>query len=149
MRHLILLETLKILYYLLFDSSVSYGITVRGLTHKSYRDPIIITQNKILRAMTFSDINAHTAPLFSQLGILKVHDVHQFQMVSFVYDCHYKLAPVHFHFYFKPSSEVHDYNTCMASRGDLFLERKHTFQYGIGCIDESHDAKHWCIMAEF
>ena len=136
-RHLIPLETLKILYYSLFYSFVSYGITVWGLTHKSYLDPIIIAQKKILRVMTFSEINAHTAPLFSQLGILKIHDVHQFQLLSFVYDCHYKIAPAHFHCYFKPSSDVHNYNTRMASRGDLFLQRKHTFQYGIryiGCI---------------
>ena len=92
-RHLIPLETFKILFYSLFYSFVSYGITVWGLTHKSYLDPIIIAQNKILRVMTFSEINAHTAPLFSQLGILKVHDIHQFQILSFVYDCHYKLAP--------------------------------------------------------
>ena len=133
-RHLIPLETLKILYYSLFYSFVSYGITVWGLTHKSYLDPIIIAQKKILRVMTFSEINAHTAPLFSQLGILKIHDVHQFQLLSFVYDCHYKIAPAHFHCYFKPSSDVHNYNTRMASRGDLFLQRKHTFQYGIRYI---------------
>ena len=67
--------------------------------------------------MTFSEINAHTAPLFSQLGILKVHDVHQCQLLSFVDDCHAKLAPVHFHSYFKPSFEVHNYNTRMVSKG--------------------------------
>ena len=74
--------------------------------------------------MTFGEINAHTAPLSSQLGILKVHDVHQFQLLSFVYDCHYKLAPVHFHSYFKPRSEVHNCNTSMVSRGDLFSKGK-------------------------
>ena len=84
--------------------------------------------------MTFSEINACTAPLFSQLGILKVHCVHQFHLLSFVYDCHYKIAPANFHSYFKPSSEVHNYNTCMASRGDLFLHRNKTFQYRIRCI---------------
>ena len=47
-RHLMSLETLKILYYSLFYSFVSYGITVWGLTHKSYLDPIIIAQKKIL-----------------------------------------------------------------------------------------------------
>ena len=52
-RHPIPLYTLKILYYSLFYSSVLYEITVWGLTHKSYLDPIIITQSKILRVMTF------------------------------------------------------------------------------------------------
>ena len=111
-----------------------YWVTVSGLIHKSYFNPIIIAQKKILQAITISDVNADTTLLPSQLGILKVHNVHQFQLLSFVYDCHYKLAPVHFHSYFKPSSEVHSYNTCIASRGDLFLQRKNTFQYGVRCI---------------
>ena len=145
MRHLIPLESLKILYYSLFYSFVSYGITVWGLTHKSYLDPIIIAEKKILRVMTFSEINAHTAPLSSQLGILKVHDVHQFQLLSFVYDCHYKITPAHFHLYFKPSSEVHSYNTRMASRGDLFLQKKNTFQYGIRCIQYT-GARLWNML---
>ena len=51
-RHLIRLETLKMLYYSLFYSFIFYGITVWGLTHKSYLDPIIIAQRKILRVMT-------------------------------------------------------------------------------------------------
>ena len=123
-RHLIHLETLKILYYPLFYSFVSYEITVLGLTHKSSLDPIIIAPKKNFRVMTYSEINAHTAPFFSQLGILKVHDIHQFQLLSFVYDCHNKIAPAHFHSYFKPSSAVHNYNARMASRGGLFLQRK-------------------------
>ena len=114
-KHLIPLEILKIHYYSLCYSFVSYGITVWGLTHKSYLDPIIITPKKILRVMTFSEINAHIAPLFSQLGILKVHDVHQFELLSFVYDCHHKLAPVHSHSYFKPNSKEHNCNTRMTS----------------------------------
>ena len=119
--------------------------TVWGLTHKSYLDPVIIAQKKILRVMTFSKINAHTVPLSSQLGILKVLYVHQFQLLSFVYDCHYKLAPVHFHSYFKPSSDVHSYNTRMASRGDLFLHWKNTFQYGIRYIQYT-GARLWNML---
>ena len=71
--------------------------------------------------MTFSEINAHTAPRFSQLGILQVHDVHQFQLLSFVYDCHYKMAPAHFHYYFKPSSEVHTVFPLFSPRGGYLI----------------------------
>ena len=111
-----------------------HPIVIIVIIYKRYYYPIIIAQKKILRAMTFSEINAHTALLFSQLGILKVHDVHQFHLLSFVYDCYYKIAPAHFHSYFKPSSEVHNYNTRMASMGDIFLQRKNTFQCRIRYI---------------
>ena len=68
-------------------------------------------------------MNAHTVLLFSQLGILKVHDVHQFQLLSFVYDCHYKIAPAHFHSYFKPSSEVHNYIILAWPAGVIFFSK--------------------------
>ena len=47
-RHIIPLETLKMLYGTTHCFTlVSYGITVWGLTHKSYLDLIIIAQKKI------------------------------------------------------------------------------------------------------
>ena len=61
----------------------------------------------------------------------------ELQLISFMYDCHNHLAPTHFHSYFTPSSEVHGYNTSLASRGDLFLSRKTTFQYRIKSIQYS------------
>ena len=51
-----------------------------------------------------------------------------------MYDCQNNLTPIHFHSYFTLSSEVHGYNTRLASRGDLFLSRKTIFQYGIRSI---------------
>ena len=129
------LEILKQLYYSLFYSFVSYGITVWGLTYKSLVQKIIVIQKKIFRVMTFNKLNAHTNPIFIQLEFLKIEDIRQFQLLSFVYDCLNKTAPVFFHNYFTPSSERHTYNTRLASRGDLFLERRNTFQYGIRSIE--------------
>ena len=84
--------------------------------------------------MTFNKMNTHTNPIFIQLEFLKIEDIRQFQLLSFVYDCLNKTAPVFFHDYFTLSSERHTYNTILASRGDLSLERKNTFQYGIRSI---------------
>ena len=76
--------------------------------------------------MTFSKMNAHTNPIFIQLDFLKIEDIRQLQLLSFVYGCLNKTAPVFFHDYFTPSSERHNFNTRLASRGDLFLEQKKT-----------------------
>ena len=119
----------------LFYSFVSYGIAVWALTHKSLLDPIIVSQKKILRIMNFKEPNSPAEPLFAQLQFLKIRDMHELQLLSFMYDCH--LAPTHFQSYFTPSSEVHGYNTRLTSRGDLFLTRKTTFQYGIRSIQYS------------
>ena len=136
-RHFVPLETLKVLYFSLFYSFVSYGIAVWGLTHKSLLNPLIISQKKIVRIMCFEEPTAHTEPLFKKLQFLKVRDIHELQLLSFIYDCQNKIAPAHFHSYFTPCYGVHSINTRQASRGDLFLTRKTTFQYGIRSIQYS------------
>ena len=132
-RQFVPLEILKVLYLSLFYSFVSYGIAVWALTYKSLFDPIIVSQKKIIRVMNFKESNSHTEPLFTQLQILKIRHMHELSLLSFMYH----LAPTHFHSYFTPSSEVHGYNTRLASTGDLFLTIKTTFQYGIRSIQYS------------
>ena len=78
--------------------------------------------------MTFNKMNAHTNPIFSQLEFLKTEDIRRLQLLSFVYDCLNKAVPVFFHDYFTPSSEGHNFNTRLASRVNLFLERKTLFK---------------------
>ena len=63
-RHLVPLETPKILYFSLFYSFVTYGIAVWGLTHKSLLDPILVSQKKIIRIICFRKPTAHAEPLF-------------------------------------------------------------------------------------
>ena len=136
-RHFVPLEILKALYFFLFYSFVSYGIAVWALTYKLLLDPIIASQKKIIRIMNFKEPNSHTEPLFAQVQFLKIRDVHELQLLSFMYDCQNHLAPTNFHSYFTLRSEVHGYNTRPASRGDLFLTRKTTFQYEIRSIQYS------------
>ena len=87
--------------------------------------------------MCFEEPTAHTEPLFKKLQFLKVRDIHELQLLSFIYDCQNKIAPAHFHSYFTPCYGVHSINTRQASRGDLFLTRKTTFQYGIRSVQYS------------
>ena len=76
-RHLVPLETLKILYFSLFYSFVNYGIAVWGLTHKSLLDPIIVSQKKIITITCFREPTAHAEPLSKELNLLKIHTIHE------------------------------------------------------------------------
>ena len=96
-----------------------------------------LIQKKILKAVTFSDTTVHSDPIFSRLGLLKVGDIFQLQLLSFMYDCYHGLAPSYFSSYFAPVASMHHYDTRAASRGDLFLQRKNTFIYGIRSIQYS------------
>ena len=106
-----------------------------GFTHKTYVQKIFLLQKKIVRVMTFASKTDHSNPIFANLEFLKIDGIRQLQLLSFVYDCYNKLAPIHFQECFVPCSQGHRFNTRLASRGDLFLERKNTFQYGIRSIE--------------
>ena len=134
LRHFAPLDTLKSVYYALFYPFLTYGITVWGATHEKFLHPVSVCQKKAIRAMTFNDPLAHTSPIFSELQLLKLEDIHCLHISSFVYECHNKLAPIHFRDYFTQMSESHSYNTRGAARGDFFLVRKNTLQYGLRSI---------------
>ena len=134
LRHFAPLDTLKSVYYALFYPFLTYGITVWGATHEKFLHPVSVCQKKAVRAMTFNDPLAHTSPIFSELQLLKLEDIHCLHISSFVYECHNKLAPIHFRDYFTQMSESRSYNTRGAARGDFFLVRKNTLQYGLRSI---------------
>ena len=85
-------------------------------------------------AITFSGPIAHTSPLFLDLQMLKLEDIYRIYISFFANECVNNIAPIHFRDYFAQISEFHQYNTRSASRGDLFLVRRNTLQYGLYSI---------------
>ena len=57
----------------------------------------------------------HSNPIFSKLELLKVVDICQLQVLSFVFDCLNKIASVYFLDHFVQCSQVHNFNTRLAS----------------------------------
>ena len=129
----------------MFHSFLLYGIAVWGFTFKSYFQKLFVLQKKIIKVMTFNKKTAHSTPIFPDIQVLKIDDIRQLQLLTFVYDCLNKLARTYFHHYFVKCSQVHSYSTRLASSGDLFLERKNTFQYGIRSI-EYNGARLWNMI---
>ena len=76
-RHLVPFEILKILYYSLFYSFISYGIAVWGFTHKNLCTKIFLLQKKIVRVMTFASKTDHSDPIFANLEVIKIDGIRQ------------------------------------------------------------------------
>ena len=131
LRHYIPPDTLESVYYSLFYPFLTYGITVWVTGSETYLKLVQITQKKVVRAMTFSNLTAHSLPLFSNLKLLKVNDLYKLSISSCVYECHNNLAPTHFTDYFTQISAIHSCNTRGAAHGDYFIVRKNTLVYGI------------------
>ena len=144
-----------LLYYSSFHSFLSYGIAVWGFIHfshmvllftyKLFIQKLFVLQKKIIKVMIFNKQTAHSTSIFSDIQFLKIDDIRQLQLLNFLYDCQNNLAPTYFHRYFVKCSQVHGYSTRLATCGDLFLERKNTFQYGIRSI-EYNGASLWNMI---
>ena len=66
---------------------LSYGIHVWGLTNSTYLDLIFVLQKKVLKSITFNDITSPAMSIFRNLELLTLTDIHNLQVVSFVYEC--------------------------------------------------------------
>ena len=136
-RHYASFDILKFLYHGVFYPFLMYGIHVWGFTFDSYLEPIYILQKKVLKSITFSDMMAHSKPLFHDLQLLKLNDIHNLDILLFVYECVNGLSPAYFPDFFNLLSNKHMFMTRQSTKGNLFLERRNTDQYGIRSIQFS------------
>ena len=112
------------LYNSLFSPFLQYGILVWGLTYETHINPVFLLQKRVIRAIF----------LFSDLKILKLYDLFQLKLLSFVYDCVNKISPSCFHSFFYLVQSVHQHNTRQATKNDIFLTQKNTSQYGLRSV---------------
>ena len=121
-RNLLPLDVLICLYNALFMSFLQYGLIVRSQAYGSYINPIFKLQKKAVRAPL-----SHSHPIFKHLKLLKLSEIFELRLLTFVYDSVNRTSPSCCHNFFLLSSSVHKYSTRQASQGDLFLIRKTVF----------------------
>ena len=133
-RRFLPINVLICLYNSLFSPFLQYGILVWGLTYETYINPVFLLQKRVIRAIPFQNYAAPSSPIFSDLKILKLHDLFQLKLLSFVYECVNQITPANFHTYFDSLASVHQYCTRQATKGDIFLIQKNTLQYGLRSV---------------
>ena len=91
--------------------------------------------------MTFNDIMVPSSPLFHELEFLKLNDINNLQLVSFVYECINGLPLQYFENFFTSLSSEHSIVARQSKHSNLYLEQN-TVQYGIRSIHYA-SAKPW------
>ena len=94
-------------------------------------NPVFRLQKRVIRAIAVERFTSPTTPLFSDLKILKLHDLFQLKLLSFLYDCVNKISPSCFHSFFNLVQSVHQHRTRQATKNNIFLTQKNTAQYGL------------------
>ena len=130
-RNLLPLDVLICLYNALFLSFLQYGLIVWGQTYASYIEPVFRLQKKAIRAISFQPRLSPSLPIFKDLKLLKLSDIFELRLLTFVFDSVNKTSPECFHNFFVFNSSVHQYCTRQASQGDLYLTRQNSLQYGL------------------
>ena len=99
--HFLPINILICLYSSLFSPFLQYGLSVWGLTYEIYINPVFLLQKRVIKAISFQKFTSPSTPLFSDLKILKLHDLFQLKFLCFVYDCVNKISPSCFHSFFE------------------------------------------------
>ena len=149
-------DILMTLYYSIFYPHILYAIQVWGFSFECNKKKLVVLQKKIVRLISNNDsvpprqgAIVHTNPIFTALKILKLNDVFDFQIASFVYDCLHKISPRQFSSWFVPCSDVHSHATRNSTRFDnhtfvsnLFIHQVRTTHYGLKSI-KFYGSKLW------
>ena len=133
-KNLLPTNTLGNVYNALFLSFLQYGIIVWGQTYTSYIEPIFKLQKRAIRVISHQSYLVHSLPIFKELKLLTLPDVFKLKLLTFVFESTNKITPACFHNFFSSNSFMHHYDTRQSVRGDLYLVRKNTVQYGVKCI---------------
>ena len=69
----------------MFYSFIEYGFLTWQFTSKPKLNRVFILQKKCLPIIKFSFYKSHSNPLFKDLKLLKLHDVFQWEIITFFY----------------------------------------------------------------
>ena len=103
-------STLISLYYSFAYPYFIYCNHVWGINYPSSLERISLIQKKLVRIITCSPFRAHTGPLYFANKILKVCDINDYMIGTFMYECLNGNIPDIFRNYFQINAAVHDHN---------------------------------------
>ena len=108
------------LYKTLVEPYINYCNLVWASQYKRGNlEKILKVQKKFCRIITFSAFQAHSKPLFRQLGLLSVYDIFRFQLAMFMYRCINNLLPFNKSFNFVANDALYRHETRNRSNLDV------------------------------
>ena len=104
-------KTLRTLYFSLVYPYFFYCNLVWASTYRTNLIRLEILQKRVIRTITKTPWDAHTDPIFKNLGILKFHCIYLIQLGLFMYSYQNQTLPSKFHCKFILQNQIHSYNT--------------------------------------
>ena len=99
------------LYYFFAYPYFIYCIHVWGKTFSVHLDKVVKIQKKIIRIVTGSQFQAHTAPLFIEYRLLPLDKIYTYMSAIFMFKYHSSELPLVFQHSYTLNIDVHPYST--------------------------------------
>ena len=120
---------MKIVYFSLFQSYLTYGLSVWGQTEHVNLIKLCTTQNRILRLMTDSDTPSNV--MYGKVECLKLINLFDLKLSSLMWDFEKGSLPTSPNTLFHYRSDAHGYSTTSSHTGKLTTSTKYrTIRYG-------------------
>ena len=117
-------EHIKTLYYTLIYSRIKYGLAVYGLAGSTKLNRIQFLQNQLLKVLSCKKFRFSTDKLHNEFDLLKVQDMVNQEILTFVHNYLSNSLPSAFNNYYETLASIHGVNTRHGS--DLSKKRHRT-----------------------
>jgi hypothetical protein len=114
------------LYYALVHSLLIYGNIIWASTYPSYLQKLKVLQNRAVRAVSGSHYRDSISPIYAKLKILKIEDLHYYEIAKFMYKFNRLETPSAFKNYFTKTSNISNKSTRQTSTNNLYIPRYRT-----------------------
>ena len=112
-RHCLPVPRRHTVYNAFISSRLNYGSEIYINTIRKFIQPLIVTQNKILRILQLKNIRTPLNTPYREFSVLKLKDLHHFNIRCIVHKSILSphLLPVAINEIFYLNEQIHDYNT--------------------------------------
>ena len=118
------IKSLKLVYYSLAHPHLTYCISTWGSSPESSLKPLVVKQKRLIRIMLYQPFRCHTKPLFHQLQILNLNQLHHFQVGKIMHNYHKKKTNLNVNL--ELLTNKHSHNTRSAADSNYFLPNLRT-----------------------
>ena len=120
---------LKMVYFNFVYSHLQYAINAWGSATKNSLHRLNTIHNKIVKTISWSSFRCHVKPVYSQLNLLKLEDIHQLEIAKLMHNFHRNRMPNTFDRLFTAVNSVHTHETRSSTSGQYFCHQVCS-QYG-------------------
>ena len=130
-RHYVNEPTLRMIYYGIFSSTLTYAAQVWGQIQNKHVNRVVKLQDRAIRIINFANYCQSRNPLYFGSNILKFSDNIKLQIFLYVYDSIKGNLPSALNYNFNFVNELHDHYTRISPLNQVVLPKPRTQIYGI------------------